>query len=88
MFNLKAPLFKGGWGDPMLSNNPHFQLPYKKATTPLNVLLHSTSNLKAPLFKGGWGGSDTIKQPTFPLILKKQQPHRKTLFSQGKSGKY
>jgi hypothetical protein len=52
-FNLKAPLFKGGWGDPILSNNPHFHLPYKKATIPLNVLLYNTFNLKALLFKQG-----------------------------------
>jgi hypothetical protein len=49
-------LFKGVGGDPMLLNNPHFQLPYKKATIPLNVLLYNMFNLKAPLFKGGWGG--------------------------------
>jgi hypothetical protein len=29
-----ALLFKGGWGDPILLNNPHFYLPYKKATVP------------------------------------------------------
>ncbi|OHY32248.1 hypothetical protein BCV64_12280 [Cylindrospermopsis raciborskii MVCC14] len=70
MFNLKAPLFKGGvGGDPMVLNNPHFYLPYKKATIPLNVLLYNMFNLKALLFKGGWGGSDGIKQPTFLLIL-------------------
>jgi len=34
MFRLKAPLFKGVGGDPMLLNNPHFHLSYKKATIP------------------------------------------------------
>jgi hypothetical protein len=34
MLNLKAPLFKGVGGDPMLLNNPHFHLTYKKATIP------------------------------------------------------
>jgi hypothetical protein len=34
ILNLKAPLFKGVGGDPMLLNNPHFHLPYKKATIP------------------------------------------------------
>jgi hypothetical protein len=29
-----ALLFKGGWGDPILSNNPHLHLSYKKATIP------------------------------------------------------
>jgi hypothetical protein len=50
-----ALLFKGGWGDPILLNNPHFHLPYKKATIPLNVLLYNMFNLKAPLFKGVGG---------------------------------
>ena len=45
----------------MVLSNPHFHLPYKKATIPLNVLLYNMFNLKAPLFKGGWGGSDAIK---------------------------
>jgi hypothetical protein len=53
----------------MLLSNPHFHLPYKKATIPLNLLLYNMFNLKAPLFKGGWGGSYAIKQPTFPLTL-------------------
>jgi hypothetical protein len=48
------------------------------------ILQFTTDFENALLFKGGWGGSDAIKQPTFPPILKKQQPHRKTLFSQGK----
>ncbi len=48
---------------------PQFVLPYKKATTPPNVLSYIVFNLKAPLFKGGWGGSDAMKQPTFPLTL-------------------
>jgi hypothetical protein len=64
-FNLKAPLFKGVGGDPILSNNPHFHLSYKKATIPLNVLLYSTSNLKAPLLRGVGGGSDDIPRGNF-----------------------
>jgi hypothetical protein len=84
MFNLKAPLFKGGWGGSNAIKQPTFPPILIKATIPLNVLLYNMFNLKAPLFKGGWGGSDAIKQPTFPAMLKKQQPHRKTLFSQGK----
>jgi hypothetical protein len=44
----------------MLLNNPHFQLPYKKATISHNVLLYNMFNLKAPLFKGGWGDQENL----------------------------
>jgi len=67
MFNLKAPLFKGGWGDQMLLKNPHFHLPYKKATIPLNVFLYNMFNLKAPLFKGVGGDPMLLKNPHFQL---------------------
>jgi hypothetical protein len=83
-WRMKTPCFLRGLGGIQCYQTTHVSTYPKKATIPLNVLSYNMFNLKAPLFKGGWGGSNAIKQPTFPLILKKQQPHRKTLFSQGK----
>jgi hypothetical protein len=53
MFNLKAPLFKGGWGGSNAIKKPTFPPILIKATIPLNVLLYNMFNLKAPLFKQG-----------------------------------
>jgi hypothetical protein len=55
----------------MLLSNPHFHLPYKKATIPLNVLLYNMFNLKAPLFKGVGGDPMLLSNPHFHLPYKK-----------------